>query len=320
MDRVLKSYLEYLCGRGNVAENVPLCQKTTFKIGGEARFYVDVPTKESMMRLIGTLRYIEYPYYIIGMGANVLAPDEGFAGVVIHPAFDEIADNQCFIYADAGVPLRKLCNYARDKGLGGLEFAAGIPATVGGAVFMNAGAHGGQMSDVVAMADVWADGELRTLDTKKLKFAHRSSIFHKHRDYVILGVYFFLHSRDKAEIEAAEKVYMEKRRATQPIEPSAGSVFKRPHPAHDGTEAFIPAKAIDELGLKGLTVGGARVSEKHAGFIINTGTATAADVKKLAAIIKRRVKEKYGVKLDLEIQLINVKCQIKGRCAPINIM
>lgn len=299
MEQVLKSYLEYICGKENVGENVVLSSKTTFKIGGPARWFVTVPTKEALMRLISTLNYIEQKWFVIGTGANILASDNGYDGVIIRLGFRDIIDNGCFVYADAGAALKRLCNFAREQSLSGLEFASGIPGTVGGALFMNAGAHGGQISDVVAMADVLVDGEVKTLNALELSFKYRHSIFHKKPGWIILGAYFFLKKcADKTEIAAKEQMLASVRMQSQPTEPSAGSVFKRPSPD------FAVGKAIDELGLKGTRIGGARISDKHAGFIINTGNATCKDVLALIKLVRRKIKQKHDLYLQTEIQIL----------------
>jgi len=299
MDQVLKSYLEYICGKDNIAENVALATKTTFRIGGPARWFVTVPTKEALIRLVSALNYIDQPWFIIGAGANVLASDAGYNGVVIRLGFKDIIDNGCFIYADAGANLKRLCNFAREQSLSGLEFAAGIPGTVGGAVYMNAGAHGGQISDVVAMADVLIGGEVKTLDARQLGFDYRKSVFHKKQDWIILGAYFYLRKcKDKTEIIAKEKANLTKRLQSQPSSPSAGSIFKRPSPD------FAVGKALDELGLKGTRIGGAQISDKHAGFIVNTGDATCEDVMKLIKLARKKVKQKYDLYLKTEIQIL----------------
>jgi len=298
MEQVLKSYLEYICGKENVAEFVALSTKTTFRIGGPARWFVTVPTKQVLMRLISALQYIDYSWFIIGTGANVLASDSGYNGVVIRLGFDDIMENQCFVYADAGASLKKLCNFAREHSLSGLEFAGGIPGTVGGAVYMNAGAHGGQIGDVVAMADVLIGGEVKTMDACELNFKYRHSVFHG-KDWVILGAYFFLKKCvDKAEIVAKESRFAAQRRQSQPTSPSAGSVFKRPSPD------FAVGKVIDELGLKGTQIGGARISDKHAGFIVNTGGATCKDVLALIKLVRKKVKQKHNLYLQTEIQIL----------------
>jgi UDP-N-acetylmuramate dehydrogenase len=298
-EQVLKGYLEYICGKENVDENVMLSTKTTFRIGGPARFFVTVQTKEQLMRLVSTLKYIEQRWFIIGAGANVLASDNGYDGVVIKLGFTEIVDNGCFVYADAGASLKKLCNFAREHTLAGLEFASGIPGTVGGAVYMNAGAHGAQTSDVVAMVDVLIDGEVRALDINTLNFKYRHSVFHNKPDWIILGAYFFLRKcSTPAEISAKQQKFLALRSQSQPNQPSAGSVFKRP------SDDFAVGKAIDELGLKGTQIGGACISEKHAGFIVNTGGATCDDVLKLIKLVRRKIKQAHGLYLQTEIQML----------------
>ena len=299
MEQVLKSYLGYICGKDNVAENVPLAGKTTFRIGGPARWFVTVPTKEALLRLISALNYIELPWFIIGAGANVLAADNGYNGVVIKLGFKDIIDNGCFIYADAGASLKRLCNFARFQSLSGLEFATGIPGTVGGAVYMNAGAHGGQISDIVAMVDALIDGEVRTLDARALKFRYRRSVFHRKPKWIILGAYFYLKKcTNKNEIVAKEQAFLAARLGSQPLQPSAGSVFKRPSPD------FAVGKAVDELGLKGTKIGGAQISDKHAGFIVNTGGATCADVLALVKLVRKKIKDKHNLYLQTEIQIL----------------
>ena len=289
------SYLEYLCGSENVGENVLLRDKTTFRIGGPARYFVTVPTKEVLLRLISALTYIEQRYFIIGMGSNILAGDNGFDGVVIKLGFSDILDNGCFIYADAGAKLSQLCTFAGKRGLSGLEFAYGIPATVGGAVYMNAGAYGGAMSDTVIMVDVLINGEMITIEGHDLKFGYRKSVFQQKSDWVILGAYFYLKKDDPAAVIQRGRENLARRRAAQPTQPNAGSIFKRADP-------FIPSRAIDELGLKGTRIGGAEISTKHAGFIVNTGGATANDVKRLISLIRRKILDKHGVRLKCEIK------------------
>jgi len=299
MEQVLTSYLEYICGKENVAEFVPMQTKTTFRIGGPARWFVTVPTKEALMRLISTLNYIEQRWFIIGTGANLLVSDDGYNGVVIKLGFKDIIDNGCFIYADAGASLKRLCNFAREQLLSGLEFATGIPATVGGAVYMNAGAHGGQISDVVAMVDVLIGGEVKTLDARKLGFDYRKSVFHKRANWIILGAYFYLKKcSDKTEIIAKEQEFTTRRLQSQPASPSAGSVFKRPSPD------FAVGKAVDELGLKGTQIGGACISDKHAGFIVNTGNATCDDVLRLIKLVRKKIKQKHNIYLQTELQIL----------------
>lgn len=296
MEQILNSYLEYLCGKDNISRSEPLFRHTTFKIGGKAKFFVRVDSKPIMLKLLSALDYIEEPYFIIGNGSNILAPDRGFDGVVIKPTFNQILENGNFIYADAGASLSAVLAFAKKRGLGGLEWAAGIPATVGGAVYMNAGAYGCQMSDVTMSVDILYKGQVINMESSKLKFDYRTSIFHSKRDWAILGAYFYLTPRPEAEIERLMRENIKKRRTKQPIEPSAGSSFKRPRPD------FYVGAAIEEIGLKGKQIGGARISEKHAGFIVNMGGAKCADVLKLSRLIQKEVYTRYGEKLELEYE------------------
>jgi len=297
MNQILKTYLEHICGSENVFENLPLSQKTTFKIGGSAKFFVVARSKEILFKLISALRYIEEKFFIIGNGSNLLVSDKGYDGVVVKLGSAEIIDNGPFVYVDAGVSLAKVMAFARDKELTGLEWSVGIPATVGGAVYMNAGAHGSAMSDTVVCVDILIDGQLKTLQSTQLKFSYRKSIFQKQKDWIILGAYFHLKKDKISSITKREKEYKTKR-AGQPIEPSAGSTFKRP--AND----FFVGKVVEELGLKGRQIGNAQISDKHAGFIVNKGGATAKDVDRLISTIRKRVFEKHGVRLKLEYERV----------------
>jgi len=297
IDNVLKSYLEHICGASNVRENEPMSAHTTIRIGGPVRFYVTCTKKEILVRLISALKYIEYPYKVIGAGSNLLVNDNGYDGVIIRPIFCEIVENGNFIYADAGAILSAVAKYAADKDLGGLEFACGIPGTVGGAVYMNAGAHGSSISNVVSIVDVLFNGEIISLDTSVCKFGYRTSIFQKKRDYIILGAYFFLQQSDKLEMLLLTQQYQEKRKKTQPKQPSAGSIFRNP-------PNMSAAKLIDDLGLKGCQIGGAAVSTVHANFIVDMGGATARDVRRLVLYIRRLIKKTYGITLRAEVDMI----------------
>jgi UDP-N-acetylmuramate dehydrogenase len=301
VDQVLKSYLEYICGKDNIEENVPMRTRTTIKTGGPARFFISAKSKEILLKLTCALDYIEYPYRIIGAGSNLLVDDRGYDGIIIKPAFREIVDNQLFIYADAGAGISTTARFARDRCLSGFEFAVGIPGTIGGAVFMNAGAFGGRISDIVTMVDVLFNGEIISLDAKDCKFSYRKSIFQKKREYIILGAYFFLKKDNPDRISEREKQNIEKRRAAQSREPSAGSVFL--NPTVDGVK-ISAGKLIDGLGLKGTRIGGAVISEKNAGQILNRSGATSKDIKRLINFIKKKVRAEYGITLRTEIEIL----------------
>ncbi|MDR1917969.1 MAG: UDP-N-acetylmuramate dehydrogenase [Christensenellaceae bacterium] len=297
MKDILLNYLVHICGAENVAENVPLSQKTTFRIGGNARYFVTVPTANALFRLLSALNFLEQKYFIIGLGANILADSSGYNGVIIKLGFNKITHNDEFIYADAGAKLGVVANYARENGLSGLEWCVGIPATIGGACFMNCGAFGKSMEDVVAMVDVIYDGEIKTLTNKEIAYSYRHSIF-QDRPMIIIGAYLKMTKGDPEQIGAAMKEILIKR-SNHPKEPSAGSVFLRPY------DGFYVGKEIEKLGLKGHTVGGAKVSDEHANFIINNGGATSDDVLNLIDEIKTKVKSATGVELRHEIKLLN---------------
>jgi len=301
LDQVLKSYLEHICGKANVEENVLMSTRTTFRIGGSARFFVTVQSKEILIKLVSALNYIEYPYRIVGHGANLLVSDNGYDGVLIKLNFREIVENGNFVYADAGATLGAVVKFARSRGLSGLEFAAGIPGTVGGAVYMNAGAYGGQISDIAAMVDVLQNGEIVSLDARACKFSYRTSRFQKSRNQIVMGVYFFLKSGDKCEIEKREQEILLKRRATSVKEPNAGSIFR--NPTVNGV-VVSAGKLIDELGLKGTRIGDAAISRQHAGKIINLRAATARDVRALITLVKTKVRVAYGITLKTEIEFL----------------
>ena len=298
MTQILRSYLEHLCDKANVEHDVPMKTKTTFRIGGNAKFFVTVKSKSVLLKLVSALKFIEEPYFVIGLGANVLACDSGFDGVVIKLGFSEVVQNGHFVYADAGATLAKVGAFCKRQGLAGLEWACGVPATVGGAIYMNAGAYGHQMSDSVVCVDVLINGEVKTLGATKLKLGYRTSIFHKKRGWVVLGAYFHLKPDTQAQIEKKEAEYRAARINALPTNPSAGSTFKKPAPN------FYVGQVIESLGLKGKQVGDARISEKHAGVIINNGSASCKDVLSLVRLIKKKVWASHGVKLELEYTVL----------------
>ena len=295
LEQVLKSYLEHICGKANVRENESMRAHTTFGIGGPAKFFVSVYKKDVLVRLVSALNYIEYPYKIIGTGSNLLVRDGGFDGVIIRLKTCEIVENGNIIYADAGAPLVSVVQKAAELGLSGLEFAYGIPGTVGGAVFGNAGAFGASIADVAVVIDVLKDGEIISMENKDCKFGYRTSYFQKNKDIVILGAYFSLQHGDSDKIKAKMQVNLGKRNLSQPAGKTAGCVFRN-------QPAVSAGEVIDRLGLKGFRIGGAVISEKHANFIVNDNHATAKDVEKLIRHIKKRASDTYGIKLKLEIE------------------
>ena len=275
-----------------------LSAHTSFHIGGAAALAVTVHEPENWPTLLRFCRDHAIPWMVLGNGSNLLVSDRGFAGVVFRLPADDLALQGTVIRCPAGVQLKALCRAARDASLSGLEFAYGIPGTVGGALFMNAGAYDGQMADVVTEALV-ADAEgLRTVSVSAMQLGYRHSAFMAQRDTVILEVAMQLVRGDKATIAARMDELMKRRRDKQPLEfPSAGSYFKRP-------EGYFAGALIEQCGCKGARVGDAQISEKHAGFLINRGTATCHDVLELEQRVRRAVQERFGVTLEREVQFI----------------
>ncbi len=275
----------------------PMKAHTTFKIGGAADVLITVTGVDELRIAAAACRDSGVPYMILGKGSNLLISDEGIDGAVIalDGDFKELTVSGDTITSGAGVALSKLCTAALENGLAGLEFAYGIPGTVGGAVYMNAGAYGGETRDVCIEATYMTpDGEIGTCKADELDFSYRHSIF-KENDSIILYSKYKLTPDDPGAIRARMDDYLNRRRTKQPLEyPSAGSVFKRPPGAFAGT-------LIEQCGLKGRTVGGAQVSEKHAGFIINVGGATCRDVTDLVKLVQDTVRTQTGYELECEI-------------------
>ena len=278
-------------------EQEPLSKHTTFKIGGNADMFVSVNNVEELKAVVTACNENDIPMFIIGNGSNLLVSDEGMRCVVVtlDGEFKNITFEENTITCGAGAILSKLCTFALSNSLKGLEFAYGIPGTVGGAAYMNAGAYGGEMKDVVkSVTHITRKGEIVTLPLSELDLAYRHSIY-KTTDDIIISVTFELETGDADEIKEKMNDFMTRRKTKQPLEyPSAGSVFKRPEGNFAGT-------LIEQCGLKGKTIGGAQVSEKHAGFIINIGDATCDDVLNLISFVQNTVKEQTGYYLEREI-------------------
>lgn len=284
-----------------IKEDESLSKYTTFKIGGPARVLIEAKSDEEVLKLVSLFDEMKEDYLIIGNGSNLLITDAGIERpvIVLDKNFSNIKKiDEVTLYAEAGASLKSLANKALDLGLGGLEAISGIPGTVGGAVYMNAGAYGSEIKDVVTKIRYIKDASIAELDASEANFAHRRSIFQE-KGYIILGAYFKLEKKDKKDIEEEQRDYTQRRKDKQPLEyPSAGSVFKRP-------EGYYASKLIEDAGLKGLSVGGAMVSKKHSGFIINTGNASFDDVVTLIEKVKAIVLEKFAVSLEEEIRIIN---------------
>ena len=276
----------------------PMSKLTTFKIGGPADVLITPKSREQLSSVLSLCTDMDVPYMIIGKGSNLLISDDGMDGAVIKlsGALDEIKlIDETTVYCGAGAQLSALCTFCCEHSLSGLEFAFGIPGSVGGAVFMNAGAYGGEMRDVVTDADyVSPDGEFGRISDERLDFSYRHSAFSNSAN-IIVGAVFKLKRDDKTAIKARMDDFMSRRKDKQPLQyPSAGSTFKRP-------EGYFAGALIEQSGLKGYSIGGAEVSEKHAGFVINKGGATCKDVSDLMKHIADTVFEKFGVRLEAEV-------------------
>lgn len=282
-----------------IKKNEAMKNHTSFKIGGNADFFSEPSSAEEISELIGYAENNNLPYTIIGNGSNLLVGDKGIRGLVIKidKSFGnaEIKDN--IITAQSGILLSRLSAIALDAGLSGLEFASGIPGTLGGGVYMNAGAYGSEMKDVVKKVSYLEDGIIKTISAANADFAYRHSFF-TGKNAVILSAELELRHADRDEIRATTEDLRKKRTSKQPLSmPSAGSTFKRP-------EGYFAGKLIEDSGLKGFSIGGAQVSEKHSGFVVNTGNATAADVVCLIKHIQKTVHEKFGVILETEVKFL----------------
>lgn len=278
-----------------------LSSHTTFRIGGAAKYFAVPKNEEEIMEAVDFAIVKDLPYYILGKGSNVLFADEGYPGVVIEigAGMEKVErTGDTGIRAQAGVSLSALAAFAAREGLSGLEFAGGIPGTLGGAVTMNAGAYGGEMKDVIVSAKVMdEEGAVQDLSCEELQLGYRTSIVQK-KQLVVLEAEFLLKPGTAEEIQNTMKELNAKRREKQPLEyPSAGSTFKRP-------EGYFAGKLIEDAGLRGYRVGDAQVSEKHCGFVVNRGKATCAEVLQLIEDVQKEVKEQFGVQLEPEVRII----------------
>lgn len=285
-------------------ENVDGKRLCSFHVGGTVRLVVKPKNSEQLTGLYAYLNENNIENIILGKGSNIVINDDGFDGVVVllselsRVDFD-ITDDNCIV-AGAGASMFKLASFAQQNGLCGLEFVQGIPGSVGGGVYMNAGAYGGEISQVLESCLIFdkSQGMLFIVDGENCNFSYRHSIFMENKDLIVLFATFGLKKGNPDEIKAKMDEYRAKRSASQPLEyPSAGSTFKRP-------EGYFAGKLIEDCGLKGFAIGGAQVSEKHAGFVINRGGATCEDIKNLVAHIQKTVKEKFNVSLECEIEFI----------------
>lgn len=278
----------------------PMKNHTTFRIGGPADALALPKTPEEVAEVVRFCHEHAQPYYVLGNGSNLLVSDEGYRGLVLqlYRNFNDIQVNGETITVQSGAMLAAVARTAYQTGLTGLEFASGIPGTIGGAVVMNAGAYGGEMKNVLKEVTVLTkEGEVLVIPAKALELGYRTSVIPKN-GWIVLGAVLQLKKGDQEQILARMEELKEQRITKQPLDlPSAGSTFKRP-------EGYFAGKLIMDAGLRGFTVGGAQVSEKHCGFVVNRGNATAEDVWKLICEVKRRVKEMTGVELEPEVKLL----------------
>jgi UDP-N-acetylmuramate dehydrogenase len=316
----------------NFQENIPLAPYTTFKIGGPARFFCEAGNDEEILEALEFAREKNLPVFVMGGGSNILVADKGFDGLVIKIQNSKFKIQNSLVECEAGIALSRVVNESTKHELTGLEWAAGIPGTIGGAVRGNAGAYGGTMADSVGSVKVLSVEDLRFMiyDSRKCEFDYRSSIFKENPNLIILSVDLKLEKGDREKSEKIIKEILKKRKENQPMEfPSPGSFFKNPETndkelirqfetdtgkkvtdhvsayQYTGNKIKIPAPwLIEEVGLKGKRIGGAMVSEKHANFIVNMGGATADNVMSLAAVIKTRVRDRFGIQLQEEVQFV----------------
>ena len=280
--------------------NEKMSRHTTFRTGGPASLFIRPGDLDQLKKVVGLLRKAEVPYFILGNGSNLLVSDQGYDGAIISTdRFTDIhLEDENKIYADAGAMNSKIAAFARDNSLTGFEFAAGIPGTIGGAMIMNAGAYDGEMKLVTKeVRALTPDGDIVRLSNDSLRFGYRTSAL-KGKDFVVVSVLLELQKGNKEEIASKMQELAKRRKDKQPLEyPSAGSTFKRP-------EGYFAGKLIEDAGLRGYSVGGAQVSEKHCGFVINKGDANSSDVYKLICDVQKKVYVDFGVKLEPEVIML----------------
>ena len=296
--QALKGYTE----EKNISLQEPMAAHTTFRVGGPADCLLEIHDKEELKKICRYLRLASVPFFVMGNGSNLLVSDKGFRGVILQicQGMNEIRVEGRRIIAQAGATLAQTARAAMEHGLTGLEFASGIPGTVGGGVVMNAGAYGGEMSQVIKSVEVLSpEGEFWTLDNETMEFGYRKSSIRGH-EYVVTEAEFELQEGDQAQIKAVMEGLNAKRREKQPLEyPSAGSTFKRP-------EGYFAGELIMKAGLRGFRIGGAQVSEKHCGFIVNTkpGETRAAEIMAVIRKTRETVREKFDVELEPEVVFV----------------
>ena len=300
MEQNFETCLYNVVDAAKIQKDEPMKKHTTFRIGGPADYFIMPSNEKELAEAVRVCRKFLIPIYIVGNGSNLLVGDKGFRGAIIQlfksMGTFQVEGNQ--ITAQAGCSLAQIANAALDAALTGFEFAAGIPGTLGGAVVMNAGAYGGEMKDVLVEATVLdTEGNVRTLKNEELELGYRHSIV-KEKNYIVLEAVIELKKGSADSIKAVMDDLKEKRVSKQPLDrPSAGSTFKRP-------EGHFAGKLIMDAGLRGFQVGGAQVSEKHCGFVVNAGGATAEDVLNLVKAVQKKVQDEFGILLETEIKFL----------------
>lgn len=296
--------LEKILDKSNIKYNEPMKKHTTTKVGGPCKCLVEPTTIEEIQQVLRYVKDNNINYFVIGNGSNLLVRDEGIDALIIKitDKFSDYEVNDKYIKVYAGCSVPKLAQIAKKNSLAGLEFACGIPGSVGGAIRMNAGAYGSEMVNVVNKVGYLNNsGEVVEITGEEAKFTYRHSMFVEHPEYVILYAIYKLEEGNIEEISAKMEANMNSRKEKQPLEyPNFGSVFKRP-------EGYFVGKLVDECGLKGYTIGGAQVSTKHSGFIVNIGNATCKDILDLIEYIKTKVKDKFNVVLQEEVVILGGK-------------
>lgn len=283
--------------RGSISINEPLAQYTSMKVGGPADYFLEPADRDDLIAVVRYLHHQDVPMMVIGRGSNLLVSDEGFRGVVIslEAALSDVRIEGDFVIAESGARMTKLVDFCIQKGFAGMEWAAGIPGTVGGGIVMNAGAHGEQMSDHLVDVQIIRTDDAVVVPKSEASFAYRSSGF---RNDVVLSARFLFPRGEREALVRHRSELMRKRNETQPLNlPNAGSMFKNPQ----GTYA---ARLIEQAGLKGKRVGGAQISDKHANFIVNLADAKASDVLTLLDLTRRTVYQNTGILLELEVKLV----------------
>ena len=290
-------YIEKIVPQENILFDEPMSRHTTFRVGGAAKCLIKVNNKEQMKKLIPYLHMTGQNFFILGNGSNLLVGDKDYSGILVKlgEGMESVTVEGERMKISAGTLLSKAASAARENELTGMEFASGIPGTVGGAIVMNAGAYGGEMKQIVESVEVMnMEGEILVLDNDTMEFGYRKSVI-KSRPFIVLETVLCLQKGKQEEISSKMEELSRLRREKQPLEyASAGSTFKRP-------EGYFAGKLIMDAGLRGFSIGGAKVSEKHCGFIVNSGNATAADIREVIDEVQKCVKAKFGVTLEREV-------------------